>query len=114
MMTRIIYMAALLFICTMNTSAFAHSNGYGFCANIYNGAKYGQQNHDYVLAKKVWEKLNFHSIEHGNPTISFNYNAGRYNSTFFNLCVGYRSDGNSRVMTVAKIYSTLEDMKKAL
>lgn len=108
-MNKTIFLVILLAIFTVNTSAFAHNNE--FCDNIYSGVKYGQRNHSYIFAKKIWEKLNFHNIEQSKTTVSFNNNADT--STFYNLCIEYRDEGKSRVITVAKIYSIFESMRKS-
>lgn len=109
-MNKITYLVVLLAIFTVNTPAFAHNNK--FCDNIYAGVKYGQKNHSYIFAKKIWERLNFHNIEQGKTTVSFNNNADT--STFYKLCIEYSNEGKSRVITVAKIYSIFESMRKSL
>ncbi|MBU2857287.1 hypothetical protein HF289_10530 [Acidithiobacillus ferrooxidans] len=109
-MNKSVYLVALLAIFTANTSAYANDNN--FCKDVYIGAKSGQPNHNYIFAKKLWNKLNIHTVEKNNPTVSFN-NAPT--STFYKMCTEYREyRGESRTITVMKIYNAFEDMRKSL
>jgi hypothetical protein len=105
-MSKNVILITVLLIFTANTSfACAHTNK--FCQDVLVGAKLGQQNHNYIFARKLWNKLNIHSAEENDPTVSF----GNKTTMFYNMCTNY--SGESRTIIVIKIYNFSERLRKS-
>jgi|AOMP01.1.fsa_nt_gi hypothetical protein len=95
---------------TLQASTYAYGAGYNFCKDVTMGARSGQPNHNYIFAKRLWNRLNIHDSEDNKATVSFNKNASK--SSFFNTCMAY--SGESRTTIILNLFNTYESMRQTL